>query len=211
MSGTSGRKPGDRPGKPGRTRSARKARGRVWLWRWRGNPLRRHDDVVEAWLLLVMWAVILVGGALAGTLAARAADQEFAHQRADRHPVAAVLVTDVPQTANGGDAYRAPAKVRWTAPDGTARTGRALVETGLQSGTKVTVWQNGRGTLTTQPPGPTEARVEAALFGASAALALAGLVYGGTALARWRLDRHRYEQWGAEWDLIGPRWDQKTG
>ncbi|MFF0087724.1 hypothetical protein ACFYR1_50145 [Streptomyces canus] len=22
------------------------------FWRWRTNPLRRHDDIVEAWLVL---------------------------------------------------------------------------------------------------------------------------------------------------------------
>ncbi|MER6981299.1 hypothetical protein ABT317_31085, partial [Streptomyces carpinensis] len=74
----------------------------------------------------------------------------------------------------------------------------------------ITVWQDGRGALTTKPPGPIEARAEAVLFGGTAAVAFSGLVYGTAALARWRLDRRRYDQWGAEWDVIGPRWE-KTG
>ncbi|MFK4145362.1 hypothetical protein [Streptomyces sp. NPDC004065] len=194
--------------------SARKAtrHARRRLWRWRHNPLRRREDVVEAWIVLVTWLVVVVGGAIAGTLTALAADREFAWQRADRQPVRAVLADDSPRSSsNDGNGYREPVKVRWTAPDGTTRTGRTLVATGLDAGASVTVWQNGRGALTTEPPGPTEARVEAALFGVSAALALAGLACGTSALARWRLDRRRYDQWGAEWDLIGPRWDQKTG
>jgi len=39
----------------GRNRHLRKR-----LWRLRSNPLRRHDDIVEAWIVLVVWAVVLV-------------------------------------------------------------------------------------------------------------------------------------------------------
>ncbi|MEW2267248.1 hypothetical protein ACGF5T_34870 [Streptomyces sp. NPDC047853] len=46
---------------------------RKWLWRWRSNPLRRHDDVIEAWMVLVTWAVIVGGGAVAGLVTAQTA------------------------------------------------------------------------------------------------------------------------------------------
>ncbi|MFI1539245.1 Rv1733c family protein [Streptomyces anandii] len=176
------------------------------LWRWRSNPLRRHEDVVEAWIVLVMWLVILVGGAIVWTVTARAADEEFARERADRHAVSAVLLTDTLLDTN-----RAPAKVRWTAADGTIHTDRTGVPAGLASGATVTVWQDGTGHLTTEPTSGAEARAEALLFGGAAAAALTGLAYGTAALARRRLDRQRYEQWGAEWDAAGPRWDHKTG
>jgi hypothetical protein len=182
-----------------------------WLWRWRSNPLRRHEDIVEAWIVLVMWVVILVGGAISWTVTARAVDQELAWQRADRHTVSAELLTDARSTSAGIDTYRASAKVRWTAPDGTIRTAPTWVPAGLAAGATVTVWQDGRGALTSEPAGPSEARTQAVLFGGGAAAALAGLAYGTAALARWRLDKHRYQQWGVEWDAIGPRWDQKTG
>ncbi|MGW0080360.1 Rv1733c family protein [Streptomyces sp. NPDC003393] len=182
------------------------------LWRWHSNPLRRHEDVVEAWIVLVMWVLILVGGAIVWTVTARAADEEFGWQRTDRHEVSAVLLTDAPRsTAPGTDTYRTQAKVRWTATDGTAHTARTLVPAGLRAGTPVIVWQDGRGALTTEPTGPTEARAEAVLFGAGAALAFSGLTFATGALARWWLDQRRYDQWGAEWDTVGPRWDQKTG
>ncbi|WP_073947380.1 Rv1733c family protein [Streptomyces kebangsaanensis] len=181
------------------------------LWRWRGNPLRRREDVVEAWIVLVMWVVAVVGGAVAGTVVARVIDQDFARQRADRHPVRAVLLTGTPPTTSaGGDGYRSAAEVRWTAPDGTVRTGRTLVDDGLRSGATVTVWQDGRNVLVPRPADPAEARVEAVLSGAAAALALTGLSYVTTTAARWRLDRRRYDQWAAEWELIGPRWNQRT-
>jgi hypothetical protein len=181
------------------------------LWRWRSNPLRRHDDMVEAWIVLAMWVVILVGGAIVWSVTARAADQEFARQRADRRAAPAVLLTDVPQSAStGSDGDRGLGTVRWTAPDGTVRTARTLVPSGLRSGTTVTVWRDGRGALTTEPPGPAETAAEAVLFGGAAAIAFSGLVLGTGALARQRLDRRRYDQWEREWAVVGPRW-QKTG
>ncbi|MGW5128668.1 Rv1733c family protein [Streptomyces sp. NPDC004069] len=195
----------------GRTSHGR-VRRRLWGWRWRRNPLRRQEDIVEAWAILVMWVVIVVGGALVGTVAARAAGQELARQHTDRQPVRAVLLTTAPEITSAGDVtYRAPVTVRWTGPDGSVRTGQSLVSTDLPAGATVTVWQDGRGRLTTEPPGPTEATAQAALFGTSAALVLGGLVYGTTALVRRRLDRRRRDLWGAEWDRVGPRWNQRTG
>ncbi|MGF1240733.1 Rv1733c family protein [Streptomyces sp. 2-6] len=182
------------------------------LWRWRRNPLRRRDDVVEAWIVLAMWTAIVIGGALVGTVVGRAVDRDFAAQRADRRPVRAVLLADVPRTTStGNDVYRALAKVRWTAPDGAVRTGRTLLTPGPKAGATVTVWQDGTGALTTEPAGTGEARAGSVFFGASAAMALAALVHGAAALPRRRLDRHRSERWAAEWELVGPRWDQKTG
>ncbi|MGQ4388659.1 Rv1733c family protein [Streptomyces sp. SAS_270] len=178
------------------------------LWRWRRNPLRRHDDIAEAWIVLAMWVVIAVGGAIAGLVTAHAAAEEFAHQRAERHSVQAVLLSAVPQDAPTVKASgnRVLAKVRWTSPDGTARSGYTRVSAGLQAGSRLTVWQDDRGVLTTKPTGPTEATAEAVLFGAAAALAVSGATLGAGAAVRWRLDQRRFAQWGREWDLVGPQW-----
>ena len=187
-------------------------RTKMWLWRWRSNPLRRHTDVVEAWIVLAVWLVVAVGGALAGLVTAHAADEVFARQRAERHPVRAVLLTDVPVIAAlGGSRGQAPAKVHWTAPDGSTRTGKALVDTGQKTGARVAVWTDRQGNLTTEPPSATEASLEADLMGFAAALALAGVAIGSEAVARYRLDRRRMGEWGREWDLVGPRWGHRTG
>ncbi|MEU1473920.1 hypothetical protein [Streptomyces sp. NPDC005760] len=183
------------------------------LWRWRNNPLRRHDDVCEAWILVVMWAVVLVGGTIAALVTAHAADEVFAQQRAERHPVRAVLLTDTPQSTSSvrSGSHRALVTVRWTTPGGATRTGQTLVKTGLRTGSAVTVWQDSRGALATEPTGATEASVAAGLFGVAATLALSGLVFGAGSLARWRLDQHRLQQWDREWALVGPGWNQRTG
>ncbi|WP_263635550.1 hypothetical protein [Streptomyces sp. CoH27] len=36
------------------------------LGRWRDNPLRRREDVAEAWIVVALWVVVLVGGGSAG-------------------------------------------------------------------------------------------------------------------------------------------------
>lgn len=182
-------------------------------WRWRNNPLRRRDDIVEAWIVLAVWVVMVVGGAVAGLVTAHATAEVLARQRADRRPVRAVLLTDVPRPASGvrSPVDKARSQVRWTAPDGSTRTGHTLVDTGLNAGAGVVVWQDRRGTLTPAPPSSTEAAVEAGVLGTPAALALAGAVLAGGAVARWRLDQRRLEAWGREWDLVGPSRGHRTG
>ncbi|MFE0511813.1 hypothetical protein [Streptomyces sp. NPDC058964] len=187
-------------------------RTRKWLWRWRSNPLRRRDDIVEAWIVLAVWAVIAVGGTVAGLVTAHAADEVFARQRAERHSVHAVLLADVPQSVSEpGAGDKAEARVRWTEADGSVHTGMTLVDTGRKAGSGTVVWTDGRGEATAEPPSPGEAAVEAGLLALSAALAFAGIVFGAGAVARWRLDRRRTDWWGTQWDLAGPQWGHRTG
>ncbi|CAL9650336.1 Rv1733c family protein [Streptomyces sp. enrichment culture] len=183
------------------------------LWRWRNNPLRRREDIVEAWLVLAVWAVVVVGGTVVGLMTVHAADDLFARHRPERRSVRAVLLTDVPRTVagtgSGGDRTRA--RVHWTDSDGSVRTGRALVDSGSRAGSGIVIWTAGRDEIVTEPLTPTEAADEAALLATGAALAFAVPVVGAGALARRRLGRRRIEKWGREWKLIGPQWGHRTG
>ncbi|GLX49365.1 hypothetical protein Shyhy01_23150 [Streptomyces hygroscopicus subsp. hygroscopicus] len=182
--------------------------GRRHLWRWRRNPLRRREDVVEAWIVLAVWVLVAVVGAVVAPLAFRAAEHRFAEQRAHRHPVRAVLMDDAPHgvTAEWSADGRVQDAVRWVAPDGTSRTGRTLVDPSLAAGATVPLWQDDRGRLvTTAPTKPGEGRVEAGFLAVGAALAAAAPVLGAGAFARARLDRRRLALWDREWDLVGPR------
>ncbi|MEU9383025.1 hypothetical protein AB0D38_19465 [Streptomyces sp. NPDC048279] len=184
---------------------------RKLLWRWRKNPLRRRHDIVEAWIVLATWTAVAVGGTVTGLVTAHTADEMFARQRTERRSVRAVLLNDVPRgTGTLGGTDRRPASVRWTTPGGSTRTGRTLVSTGLKAGTRVTVWQNAQGGLTLAPTGSTEAAIESGFLGGAAALALAAPVFVAGAAARWRLDCRRFDEWGREWDLVGPRWGHQT-
>ncbi|MFF4060443.1 hypothetical protein ACFYZ8_32965 [Streptomyces sp. NPDC001668] len=182
------------------------------FWRWRSNPLRRHDDIVEAWLVLAVWAVVAVGGTAAGLVTAHATYETLAQQRAERHSVRAVLLTDASERASSlrSSSDHALAGVRWTARDGSVRTDRTLVDTGLRAGSHVVLWQDDQSRLVTRPPSPTEATVEAGVLGALAGLAFAGPVCALGAVTRWRLDLRRIEAWGREWDLAGPQWGHRT-
>lgn len=195
-------------------RGAQEAQGaRQWCWRWRKNPLRRRDDLVEAWIVLVVWTVIVLGGAVAGVMTARAASDSFDRVRNDRHPIPAVLVDSTGAGASSGDGSgyeQVRAAVRWTAPDGSPRSGSALVEAGHKAGSHVVIWMNDKGQLAAPPPSTGAAATEAGLLGAGAAVALGGVALAVGGLARWRLDQRRYDRWGREWERLGPQWGHKT-
>ncbi|MFF0156164.1 hypothetical protein ACFYRY_01300 [Streptomyces sp. NPDC005263] len=182
-------------------------------WRWRSNPLRRRADIVEAWIVLVVWTVIAAGGILAGLVAGHAAEESFAQLRRERHAVAAVLVKSraepVP-TGEAGASERVRAKVRWTASDGSPRTGWTLVGSGHKPGSGVVIWTDSRGQLAAKPPTTGAAAAEAALLGTGAALTFGGLTFAAGRFARWRLDQGRYEEWSREWAQVGPQWGRKA-
>lgn len=183
------------------------------LWRWRSNPLRRREDVVEAWLVLAVWLLAVVGGTAAGVVAGRAADESFVRQRGERQSVAAVLTENVPgPSRSGGIAVdQRLADVRWTASDGSAHTGLTLVTAGLKAGTQVVVWHDARDRLVPRPPSATGGVAESVALGVFAAGALTGLVCAAGAAARCGLDRRRFESWDREWSLVGPKWGHRTG
>lgn len=196
----------------GKPANGKRRRTRVPLWRWRSNPIRRRDDVLEAWLLLAIWVLIAVGGTAAAVVTAQTAERVFARQRAERIPVRAVLLDDVPRTAAPGTVGDlASARVRWTNSDGSTRSGMTLVTAAKKAGSTVRIWIDGQGKLSTQPPTPAKAAVDAGFLGGSAALALSGVVFGVGSVGRRYLDRRRIQQWDREWNLVGPQWCHKTG
>ncbi|GGN48611.1 hypothetical protein GCM10011579_001410 [Streptomyces albiflavescens] len=140
-------------------------------------------------------------------------DESIAQLRHERHSVGAVLVesTAGAMTTGEGTTYdRVRAKVRWTSSDGSLRTGRALMDSGQKAGSKVVIWLDAKGQLTTEPSTASAAATEAPLFGAGAALAFGCLTYAAGRVAHWRLDQRRYEQWDREWDQFGPQWGHRT-
>ncbi|MEW2611163.1 hypothetical protein AB0937_13310 [Streptomyces sp. NPDC047880] len=183
------------------------------LWRWRSNPLRRRDDIIESWMVLVVWAVIVCGGAVAGPVTAQTAQDGFARERTELNPVRAVVLTNAAQSPASveGSAYRTLATVRWLHPDGTYRTGRTLVSSHAQPGAQVTVWVDARDKLATPPTGPVDALVSSVLLGLGSVSVLAGATLGTASLARRCLDRRRMARWDAEWRLVGPLWSQRAG
>lgn len=178
------------------------------LWRWRRNPLRRREDVLEAWILLITWLVVAVAGPVAGVLGAQASAHAAAQRRAERHAITAKLVTDATGSAlNGGTARdRIDTTVRWTASDGSRHWGKASVGEGLKAGSRVTLWTDRQDHLTAAPPTAAQAGVDAAFMGAASSFAVVAAAAAGLYGARVVLDRRRRAAWDNEWQEIGSQW-----
>jgi hypothetical protein len=183
------------------------------MWRWRSSPLRRHEDVVEAWIVVAVWAAVSLGGAFVGTTTAHSIDQSFAERRAALHTTQGVLLEstmDAVLMAEGPQRISVRAEVRWTTSDGATHTSPAWVDAGHKAGARVPVWIDGQGRPTREPPSAGEAATESALLGAGAAAAFSGVTYAAGRAARWRLDRRRYDLWAREWEQVGPGWRRRT-
>ncbi|MFD7406817.1 hypothetical protein ACFV7R_29990 [Streptomyces sp. NPDC059866] len=120
-----------------------KRSGRVSLWRWRRNPLRRRSDVAEAWIAVAAAAMLLLMAPAVGVVTAALGERSALHQAQGLHRTAARLVEDAPATPlrfSGIADDRVRATVRWTTPDGSPKTGTAPVAAGSKAGSSTTVW-----------------------------------------------------------------------
>lgn len=188
---------------------------KVWLWRWRRNPLKRRADTMEAWVLLGAWLFTFLAGVLAGLAAARSVEDGLARERVEWQPVMARVVEKAPGAAgpqtdsSGGE--RVWARVGWTVADGSAHLGQARVAAGSKVGTPVTVWTDLRGHLVTRPATASEAHFRSALIGGMVGLSAAAVPFVAGLVARGRLERRRMDRWDAEWARLGPQWGRTTG
>ncbi|MFJ5773908.1 hypothetical protein [Streptomyces sp. NPDC093094] len=187
---------------------------RVWLWRWRRNPLRRRSDVVEAWVLLGAWTFTVLCGVSAGVVAAGSVERGMARERAEWRPMTARLTERAPGTSaapGAGSGSSVWAKAGWTAPDGSAHSGQTRVPPGAAAGTAVTVWTDRDGRLVGRPATPDQARIRAALVGVLAGLGAAAVPFAFGRAARGRLEDRRMDQWEADWYRFDPLWGHRTG
>jgi hypothetical protein len=176
------------------------------------NPLRRRSDRVEAWLRLVVLTTVLLaapfvvwGTSHVAYRNAVAAAQRELHQT--RYRVTAVLLEDATGLYYSDTVRPQPESVqaRWTAPDGTPRTGQVLVPSPANAGSEVRVWTNRHGDLADPPEShdPVSTAVTAGL----AAFAGLGAVAACLLLViRLGLNRRRMAIWQTEWIIVEPRW-----
>ena len=181
----------------------------VRLWHWRRNPLRRHSDVVEGWIVLAVWMFAILAAVVAGAMAAQAVGRSI-----QVHAVSAVL-TDAaartPADTGGYDDGRVWAAVRWTDADGSVHRGQAKVFPGAPVGTHVKVWTTRGQRVVFAPVTGAAATLEAAMAGALVAPAAGAAVWGMGRVVRGRLIRRRMAEWDVEWRRVGPRWGNLSG
>ncbi|MEU6083618.1 hypothetical protein [Streptomyces sp. NPDC047108] len=180
------------------------------------NPLVRRSDRVQRWvgrLILLLVALGLPTAALAAGMAVHASEMRTVHaQAAERHEVTARLTTDADvvgsaQADTGDDLHHA--RVAWTEKDGTQRTGTARVDPDAHKGSTVRLWADRDGRVTTPPMTAASASVTGWAAGGVTAGAVVVAAIGARTGLRWMLDRHRYAQWDAEWELLEPQWSRR--
>ncbi|WP_179202467.1 hypothetical protein [Streptomyces caniscabiei] len=93
----------------------------------------------------------------------------------------------------------------WNTSDGTVRTGQTKVPVETPAGTRVMVWTDRRGGLTSKPVTHQEAQAQTVLVGVVAAMGAGGAVLCGAGAVRGGLDRRRMTAWDEEWPRIDTR------
>ncbi|MDQ0958187.1 hypothetical protein QFZ66_002065 [Streptomyces sp. B4I13] len=176
--------------------------GRVLLWRWRRNLLKRRSDVAEAWIGVAAAALLLLMVPAVGVVTAAVGERSALDQAHGLHRTAARLVEDAPATPSrfsGMADDHVRTTVRWTTPDGSPKTGEAPVAAGSKAGSYTTVWLDDADRLRPAPPTPAQARSQGAALGAAAGAGVCVLVAGGWWVARVRLDVRRMARWERAW------------
>ncbi|MEU1853701.1 hypothetical protein ABZ499_31660 [Streptomyces sp. NPDC019990] len=191
-------------------------RTRVRNWRWRHNPLRRRSDVFEAWTVLVVAVLLLVGAPLTGVAAAWWAHGEArsvsAEQHAERRRVRAEVVArkdDALPSVQAGGRHMYRATVRWTEPGEGTRTATARVAASTDRGEVVDVWFDSRGRSVAAPVDGTAVWQHTLTMGTCAAGGAALVVLLGHGVVRRVALRRRLAEWERAWARTEPQWTRR--
>ncbi|GAA3717486.1 Rv1733c family protein [Streptomyces tremellae] len=194
------------------------------IWRWRHNPLRRTTDLVEAWLAVLVAALLVFGapaaGWLSGAVLGSSLQRTVAEQRHDRQESRAVMVTDSRQRGQVGffdpesaASQNADTRViaRWTTPGDVKHVGPVTAPRAhLRPGDTFSIWTDTRGRQVPPPISGDAAHFHAVFSGITATLLAAALLLGAWRLAVWRLVHQRYKRLDRQWAQVGPDWG-RTG
>ena len=176
------------------------------------NPLRRRTDRFEDALRFLTAATVLgVGPVLAwhvGENGYRDAVLASRHERQAHLRVPAVLQDDAVRHvafAAEGQPLEASVPARWSAPDGTVRTGSVKAAPGARAGGTVLIWTDIHGFQRRPPVFPSPWRDALG----SGLVVLVGVTAGAAWIRRMVLrgiHRRRMESWQIEGLLVEPRW-----
>jgi hypothetical protein len=180
------------------------------------NPLRRDSDRAEAWIRVSLVAVFLIVGPLAAFAAGRWADASGVSaaraQAAAEHKVHAVLLRSAPLTSAfpvAGNSALASVPARWTAPDGSTRTGDVTAAAGTAAGARVTVWTDASGKLVNPPLGRAQILSRVVSLVTIVPAVLGVLLLCAAWVTRRRLDARRMAAWETHWLAVEPQWTRR--
>lgn len=183
---------------------------------WDRNDMRRSSDRLEGWLTALLLLAFVVAAVWAGGATARGIYRSELRQQAWNSVhvfhVEAVLLED-PSTPGAARDAGSPlaqpvARARWTAPDGSLRTGVIQVDPEDRAGRQITTWIDDHGALSGPPEGVSP-HTDATLAATGVVLCLAVLVALARRTVRTLLDRRRMRSWQQEWLEVGPRWSRR--
>lgn len=193
------------------------------IWRWRHNPLRRRTDLIEAWVAFMAVVLLALAVPAVGWTAGARTDaslQQAArtqHEQRQRTTARVVRAADTPASglhssgSDGEEPLRRAVVARWTAPDGTSRTGTVSTRRELADpGDTFPMWTDRGGRPATPPMQSGTARAHALVVGLLATALAAVFVEASRRLVVRRLVQRRYERLDRAWAKAGPDWG-RTG
>ncbi|GII81475.1 hypothetical protein Sru01_64570 [Sphaerisporangium rufum] len=184
----------------------------VRRYRFDRNPLRRRSDRIEAVAVLVTMLAVLAAvwpALLAGRVVYQRGLVAERVEPAVRHRVTAVLLEDAASSdtvTSQGAVLGIKAKVMWHTPDGRARSQVVPVPAQAKAGSTLKMWIDAAGRPAAAPRTHPQTVADAVVAGFGVFAGGTGLLIGGLALARWSLDRRRYQEWEEAWSTAHDRW-----
>ncbi|NGO67236.1 hypothetical protein [Streptomyces boncukensis] len=176
----------------------------------RENPLRRPCDRAESRLNCLLLLVLVIGlpwsAVGVGLAAYDSSMRTMRAQTAERHQVTAELTSVRRDSTPGGTDQ---ARVRWTERTGVEHEGSAPVEPGTRVGTSIRIWVDRDGNVVRPPMTALDAKAAGWAMGGLTAVAGTAGYAAARAATRHAMDRWRYAQWDAEWDLVEPVWSAR--
>ncbi|WP_326640084.1 hypothetical protein OG884_35265 [Streptosporangium sp. NBC_01755] len=181
-------------------------RCRLRLRRFDGNPLRRRSDRIETAAVLMSLLLFAAGLWPAAGLGRQAYEDGLRAELAAPHRrLVAAEVVDTVRPAQPGLGERART-VRWTAANGTPRTGQVVLPTAVPVGLRTEIWLDAAGTPTDPPHSRLETVTVAALTAIGVMVWIAMILLLFLVGLRLLLNRYRYAEWERAWSLADQRW-----
>lgn len=177
-----------------------------------GNSMARASDRTEAALiilLVVIWVLCLPLAAAGGSkLWADIAGTDRPQQQTYSTTAELLAPTEFEHVSADGTPMGGTSSVqaRWSGANGLEETGEIQAATGLTAGTRIQIWLDSSGVVTTPPVSSATAAVQAVIVATVCWVGLGLLLAAIFWIARRRLNKARFADWESEWRQIGPQW-----
>ena len=177
-----------------------------------GNPMARSSDRAEAaliTLLVAIWVICLpIAAAGASKLWANIAGADRSQQQTYSTTAELLAPTEFQQLSVDGTPLGGTSSVqaRWSGTNGVEETGPIQATNGLAAGTRVQIWLNHDGEITTAPVSNTTAVAQAVIVATVVWVGVGFLLIAIFLAVRRSLNKSRFAAWEAEWRQVGPQW-----